>query len=63
MPRVNSTLGLAFAIDAHVARGDAAYGAIFVIKHFGGGEAGIDLDPHGFRLLASQRTTLPSEPM
>ena len=44
--------GLAVLADAHGAGGDAFYAAIFLIQHFRGGEAGIDVDAEGFGLLA-----------
>jgi DNA polymerase len=43
-------LGLAVAIDAHVAGGDAGDRAVFVVEHFGRGEARIDLHAKGFRM-------------
>jgi len=44
--------GLAVALHTHVASGDALYRAVLVVEHLGRGEAGIDLDPQGFGLLA-----------
>ena len=52
MPRTKSLVRLAVAADAHVAGGDADNGAILVVKHFGCGKAGIDLDAELCGLLA-----------
>ena len=49
----------AVARDAHVAGGDALHRAVVVEQHFGGGEAGEDLDPQLLGLAASQRVRLP----
>src|SRR5258707_98278 len=35
---------------AHVAGGNAAHGAVFVVEHLGPGKAGIDFDPERFGL-------------
>ncbi len=42
--------GLAVPAHAHIARGGALHPAVLVVKHFGGGKSGIDLDPQPFRL-------------
>ena len=44
MPRVIGILVRAVLGDAHVAGGDAAHRAFFIVQHFGRGEARIDLD-------------------
>ena len=50
--RLEVVAGLAILADAEVAGGDALDRTVLVIEHFGGGEAGVDLDTQRLGLLA-----------
>ena len=63
MPRVKLSLGSPSRPTPMSPVATPTHRAVVVVENLGGGEARIDLDAQRLGLLASQRQTLPSEPM
>jgi len=63
MPRVNESLWLPSLAMPMSAGRNAAHTRPCRVEHFGGGKARIDFDTSALGFGASQRQTLPSEPM